>query len=106
MDGRRERNVITGWKNMIVFVCCAGNHFSTFSFSFFNGYIFNFSFSFFYFRKSRMLDRWVEFKKKKDFSYLFSLTGKGVTLGAKRARQVAITVETFLLVDRLVVIFL
>ena len=42
----------------------------------------------------------------KDFSYLFSLTGKGVTLGAKRARQVAITVETFLLVDRLVVIFL
>lgn len=56
-----------------------------------------------------MLDRWVEFKnkkKKKDFSYLFSLTGKGVTLGAKRARQVAITVETFLLVDRLVVIFL
>lgn len=42
----------------------------------------------------------------KSFSYLFSLTGKGVTLGAKRARQVAITVETFLLVDRLVVIFL
>lgn len=42
----------------------------------------------------------------KSFSYLFSLTGKGVTLWAKRARQVAITVETFLLVDRLVVIFL
>lgn len=39
-------------------------------------------------------------------SYLYALTGKGVAFGAERARQVAITVQAFLFVDRLVVVFL
>lgn len=40
------------------------------------------------------------------FLFVLSLTGEGVTLGPERTRQVAITVQTFLFVDRLVVIFL